>query len=557
LSLFSELKRRNVIRVAIAYVVLAWLMAQVAELLLEAFGAPDWVLKTVLGLFLLGFPFALFFAWAFELTPEGLKRESEVAAGQSITRNSGRKLDRAIIVILAIAVIYFAWDNFSPSPTGEPAGAIPERKAGTASTPADNSIAVLPFANLSSDPEQEYFSDGMTEEIISKLARIEQLPVASRTSVLRFKDTELDVREIAEALGVRYILEGSVRKAGEQLRITAQLIDSDNGFHVWSEDFSGSIADVFDVQERTALQIAEALDIHLSPQQRAVVQERYTENTEAFEAYLRGQELIRRWNDQGSLESAREQFEHALELEPEYAPAMAGLASMEAQTYRNFDPDETRLLRGLEWASRALELAPNLVRAHIAMGELAAIRYDYRGAARKFREATELEPGNALAWDLLSWALAYQQPPDGEGAVVAARKAIELSPDYANAFYHLGRALLVTRDYEGAIAAFKRVGESGVHTQLTSLGLSQAYLETGDLALAREHSDIAMDDLSAITLTYRSMIEAADGNPDAALEYLEQALEVNYRDFAALEVSPHLATLRKDPRYAELIARYR
>jgi TolB-like protein len=245
LSLFNELKRRNVFKVGVAYVVVAWLVAQVLQLVFESFGTPGWAIKTVLVLLATGLPFALFFAWAFEITPEGIKREHEVDRSQSTAAQTGKKLNHMITVVMALALAYFAYDKFVLSGGREAAlieaasqNATQQATRANASTTSDKSIAVLPFANMSSDPEQEYFSDGMTEEIISKLSRIDNLAGASRTSVQRFKNTEMDIREIAATLGVRYVLEGSVRKAGDQLRITAQLIDSENGFHVWSRDFN-------------------------------------------------------------------------------------------------------------------------------------------------------------------------------------------------------------------------------------------------------------------------------------------------------------------------------
>jgi TolB-like protein/Tfp pilus assembly protein PilF len=567
LSIFNELKRRNVFKVGIAYVIVAWLVAQVLQLVFESFGTPDWAIKTVLVLLATGLPFALFFAWAFEMTPEGIKREHEVDRSQSIAPQTGSKLNLTIIVLMALALAYFSYDKFVLSGDREAAlleaatQVIAEQAATSDGAPAPNkSIAVLPFANLSSDPEQEYFSEGMTEEIISKLARIGNLQVASRTSVLRFRETELDIREIATTLGVRYILEGSVRKAGDQLRITAQLIDSENGFHVWSKDFDGSLKDIFDVQESTAMQIADALDIHLSPQERDAVQRRYISNNDAYDAYLRGQAFIMNWGEIESLMAAREQFEKALELEPDYPPALAGLAGTEAQIYRNHDPDEARLIRGTELANRALALDPSLVRGHMALGELAADRYDYRGATGRFRKAVTIEPDNALAWDYLSWSLAYQHPPDPIGAEEAARKAILLAPEFGNAYYHLGRALNLQGRFDEAIAAFKQIYKYRPNSSIAHLGITQSYLAQGNLEQARKYSVLSMQvaGQSPIELSLSCFIEAADGNNEAALECLEELLgDKNYRDFEALDNSVHLQALRADPRYQALLDKYR
>ena len=535
--------------------IVAWLVAQVLQLVFESFGTPAWAIKTVLVLLATGLPFALFFAWAFEMTPEGIKREHEVDRSQSIAPQTGSKLNLTITVLMALALAYFAYDKFVLSGDRETA-ILETREQAAASPESSKSIAVLPFANLSSDPEQEYFSDGITEEIISKLSRIDKLPVASRTSVQRFKNTELDIREIAATLGVRYVLEGSVRKAGDQLRITAQLIDSENGFHVWSKDFDGSMEDIFDVQENTAMQIAEALDIHLDPQEQDALHRRYTSNSEAYDAYLRGQAFLLKWNSLELLRSARIQFERALKLEPDYPPALAGLASVEAQIYRNHDPNEARLQRSMELAQRALALDPSLVRGHIAMGELYAVSYDYRGAAEKFREAVRLEPDNGFAWDLLSWALAYQQPPDAIGAEDAARKALLLGPEYINAYYHLGRALNLQGRYDEAINAFNKISEFQPNSTLVNIGLTQSYLEMGNLVLARKLLNNTPEG-STTKLSTTCFIEAVEGNNEAAIECLEQLLELGYRDFGNLDNSPHLDALRSDTRYKALIDKFR
>jgi TolB-like protein len=247
--LFEELKRRNVFKVGTAYVVLAWLLAQVTDIFLEPFGAPEWVIKTILLLLIIGFPLALLFAWAFELTPEGLKKEKDVDRSQSITHETGQKLNFAIIFILVLALGYFAIDKFVLEP---------QRKAETArqsaspvaepDTSSDKSIAVLPFVNMSEDAGNEYFSDGISEEILNSLAKVKDLKVAGRTSSFAFKGRDQDLRQIGDALGVNHILEGSVRKAGAKVRITAQLIQVEDGFHLWSETYDRELTDVFAIR---------------------------------------------------------------------------------------------------------------------------------------------------------------------------------------------------------------------------------------------------------------------------------------------------------------------
>lgn len=254
LGFIEELKRRNVFRVGIAYAVVSWLIIQVVGVALESFGSPPWVMKTLLVVLAAGLPFALIFAWAFELTPEGLKKEKDVDRSVSITHVTGRKLDYTIIGILIVALAYFAYDKFVltgsenhfPKATQDTSEA-PNQNGSL--TPPGKTIAVLPFVNMSSDPEQEFFSDGISEEILNSLSKVKELQVAGRTSSFAFKGKNQDLRMIGETLGVGHILEGSVRKSGDQVRITAQLIQVDNGFHLWSETYDRKLDNVFAIQE--------------------------------------------------------------------------------------------------------------------------------------------------------------------------------------------------------------------------------------------------------------------------------------------------------------------
>lgn len=267
MQLFKELQRRNVFRVAIGYVVSGWLLAQVADLVLENIGAPDWVMQTILLVLALGFPVVLFLSWAYEVTPEGIKRESEVDRIQSTTQVTGRKLDRAITGLLVIALAYFAYDKFVLSGDREAAlveatmQSATEQAASTdLSTESSKSVAVLPFAALSSGEDDGYFADGLTEEILNSLAALPELLVTARTSSFHFKDLNLPVPEIAATLGVDNVVEGSVRRSGNQLRITAQLIRAADGFHLWSQTYDRTMDDVFAVQEDIATSIAETLN---------------------------------------------------------------------------------------------------------------------------------------------------------------------------------------------------------------------------------------------------------------------------------------------------------
>ena len=318
MTLFNELKRRNVFRVGIAYVIAAWLIAQVLQLVFESFGTPDWVMKTVLVLLAASLPVVLFFAWAFEITPEGIKRESEVDRSQSITTQTGRKLNGAITGVLVVALAYFIFDKFVLDASRDAAlveatrQEVSEQAAEIAEAPVemDKSIAVLPFVNMSGDQENEYFSDGLTEELLNALARNKELKVTGRTSSFAFKGKNTDLREIGQTLGVAHILAGSVRKAQNRVRITAQLIKADDGYHMWSDTFDRELNDIFAIQEEIATRVANELMPTLLGDTEGQLVHRDTDNVQAYEAYLRGQYLFERNSDDiKTLQEAERLFE--------------------------------------------------------------------------------------------------------------------------------------------------------------------------------------------------------------------------------------------------------
>src|SRR5688572_23595376 len=316
MSLFNELKRRNVIRVAAAYLVLAWLVAQVAGLLLPTFEAPPWVMRVLVLVLMLGFVGAVVFSWAFELTPEGLKREHEVERDASITHLTARKLDLAVIVMLVVAVGFTAYTHFA---VRAPASAPPAVAAQAGD--ARPSLAVLPFVNMSAVPENEYFSDGLTETLLNMLAKVEGLKVTARTSAFAFKGQNKDVREIAATLNVNAVLEGSVQRAGERVRITAQLIDARDGTHLWSESYDRKLDDLFAIQDEIAAEVAKALTRSLLGGEDApVVGTIGTRDPEAYDAYLRGLEQ-RALFSFTSLPQAERHFRQALGGDPGFVEA--------------------------------------------------------------------------------------------------------------------------------------------------------------------------------------------------------------------------------------------
>ena len=431
-----------------------------------------------------------------------------------------------------------------------------DHRLGPTTVSSKPSVAILSFQNLGAEPESEYFGAGMTEEITNKLCRIQNLEVVSRTSAVRFKGTQKDIREIGQELGVRYVLEGSVRKAGNRVRITAQLIDCSTGFHLWAEDFDRDLKDVFAVQEETALKIAEALDLRLSPEEQKAVRRRYTDNAEAYDAYLRGRTLIEYYDVPEKMDTARQSLERALQLDPEYVPALAGLSRVESQSYRSIDASEARLQRAEQLAEQALALDPKFADAHVAMGAVYGFRYDYVRAEQKFRKAIELEPDNPYAWGLLAWALSYQQPPDAKEAEKAARESIRLEPTLFSSYYQLGRCLVLQRRYQEAIATLEYAKVLNADFAAADYGLALVSLAMGDYACAlAQITGLTRCREVPIGLVLLSSIYAATGEKEKALASLEKALARGYRDIAAIDASPYLASLRSDPRFQDLIHR--
>ena len=331
MSLFGELKRRNVLRVAVVYLMAAWLLIQVADTLFPVYGLSTGALNVLIIVLAIGFPLFLLFSWIFEITPEGLRRETEIDRAASITPDTGERLDRIIIVLLALALGYFAFDKFVLSESRE--ASIAEiarqegRNAALVESYGDKSIAVLPFVNLSADPEQEYFSDGISEELLNLLAKIPELRVISRSSAFSFKGKDVTTPAVAEQLNVAHVLEGSVRKVGNRVRIMAQLIEARSDSHLWSESYDRELNDIFAVQDEIAAAISDALKVKLALAADGALQPALikTANTEAYEAYLRGRGLIHR-RGRENLEEAVRDLERALRLNEEFAPAHAQLA---------------------------------------------------------------------------------------------------------------------------------------------------------------------------------------------------------------------------------------
>ena len=452
MSLFNELKRRNVFRVGVAYLIGAWLLAQIADLLIYNIGAPEWVMKSIFVALALGFFLALFFAWVFEMTPDGVKRESEIDRSQSMTNVTGHKLDRSIIVVLMLALGYFAWDKFSAAPQQ----VAPEPTAVIEEIALDKSIAVLPFVNMSADADNEYFSDGLSEELLNLLAKVDGLKVAARTSSFKFKNSEADIAEIGAQLNVATVLEGSVRKSGNQARITAQLIKVDDGFHMWSETYDRELDNIFEVQDEIARAIVDALKLPLlGHDAQPLTSTTATENFEAYDLYLLGRHHAREYSEEG-FKRAKEYFLSALEIDDSFASAYSGLADayLLLADYGDLPQGEAlELARGV--LEKALAINPSSPEALSSMGLLLSNLGHNRDAESHFKKALQVNPNyvNALIWYCSSLANQYRNT-EAMSMVNRAMNVDPLSHNVSRTYAQQLYRSLRFDDAERAIQAF-------------------------------------------------------------------------------------------------------
>src|SRR5437016_12784216 len=395
-NFFAELKRRNVYKVAVAYAVVGWLVLQVSTTVLPTFHAPEWVVPTLVVLVLLGFPIALVLAWAFELTPEGIKRTEDVDHSQPTTHRTGRTLDFLIIAVLLVIIGVFAYQRFGLSQkTSVSVSAIPEK-----------SIAVLPFENRSRDPDNAYFADGIQDEILTRLAKIADLKVISRTSTQHYKSAPENLSEIARQLGVAHIVEGSVQKSGDSVRVNVQLIKAANDSHLWADTFDRKLTDVFSVESEVAKAIADQLSAKLTGQEEQVITAKPTDNIEAYEAYLRGLAYTLKPNTTANAIGAQKYLREAVRLDPKFPLAWALLSYVEARGYITAGLQPTVALReeAQQAAETALTLQPNLGEAILAKGfyHYACLK-DYDTAMRYFEQARQLLPNSSRILESLAY----------------------------------------------------------------------------------------------------------------------------------------------------------
>lgn len=509
----DELKRRNVFRVGVAYVVASWVILQVADLVLEGIHAPDWVLQAMMFLVALGFFFAVIVAWAYEITPEGIKREEDVDHSKSVTTETAKKLDKITIGLLVVVLAVFALDRFVlerpvsvPDTGSDPFSEAPavgiaispdEKRALTPSISDDRqSVAVLPFVNMSDDAQNEYFSDGISEELLNVLVKIESLRVPSRTSSFTFKGSDKKLTDIGRELGVDHVLEGSVRKAGNQIRVTAQLIDVNTDTHLWSDTYTRELDDIFAVQDEISSAIVQALKVTLSGADQQQLVRHGTTNVEAYNHFLMGRHL---WNKRGpqDLLDAVEPFKEAIALDSIYDQAWAALAETYVliPEYVGGRIDEFIPL-SRDATEKALSINPSSARALTARGYIKAMyEYDVEGALADFEQAIALDPTYPVAHQWYGEILAVAGR--FEDAMRQIHLAKELDP-LATIIHHVEGWLLDNEGrYEEAIESYNNVFKIDPYKSHAYANLSFLYARMGEFDKARE-AELKWHDLTGI-----------------------------------------------------------
>jgi TolB-like protein/Flp pilus assembly protein TadD len=582
-SVWRELKRRNVVRVAIAYAIVAWLLLQVADVVLGNIEAPTWLFQAILLMLIIGFPLALIFAWAFELTPEGIKKEKDVDRSDSVTPVTGRKLNFIIIGVMAIAIAYFLVDKFVW--VGE------ELPTGVAVSEVRKSIAVLPFANRSANEGDAFFVDGIHDDLLSHISKIGSIKTISRTSVLQYRDTTKTIPQIAKELGVATVLEGGVQRAGEQVRINVQLIDARTDEHIWSEIYDRHLtaANIFAIQSEIATSIADALRATLSPDEQQQLDTVPTESLAAYDAYIKGRFWAGKTTGQG-WPKAIEHYEEAVRLDPNFALAHAGLADAYANN-ANWGgvPARVAYPKAKQAADDALRLNSKLAEAHAAQALVKLFfEWDWEGADTAFRYALTLNPSNAQAFHhfghYLDFKESYQESLDAfdkalaldplsafqwcgraytllnmgefESAHVALDRALELDPGLPMRWTVLGMLHNARGEFEEAVSAWERSLslEPGVPYQNALLGYGYARVGRIDDANAVLEM-LIRSTLPGVGAMHRAPIFAALGDFDNAFRMLEQALVDREPWIIGLKIDSGFSLMNHDPRFASILER--
>jgi serine/threonine-protein kinase len=572
-NFFAELKRRNVYKVAVAYAVVAWLLMQVASQIFPFFEIPNWVVRLVILLLVIGFPIALLIAWAFEVTPEGIKRtEAADAAGQ---QSRGVAWIYVVLIGAALSVALFFVGRYT-------AGHGPPQVREIAAKSPEKSVAVLPLVNESGDPKDEYFSDGLSEELIAALAQISGLKVIGRSSSFRFKDRKEESKTIGEKLGVATLLEGTVRKQGDRVRIVAELVNAADGIELWTRTFDRELKDIFAVQAEIAAAVAESLKVTLLGLDKQSTNTA-TKSTEAHNAYLQGHFHFQRRNLE-DFRKAVSYFDEAIRLDPDYALAYAERSEAWSLIGDLTGQRATAWPKAKSDAEKAVAIAPSLAEAHAALGWVRFfIDWKFTEGLSELKRAKELSPANPTANDLLARVIVYLGRVDE--AERQARQAVELDPLSVTAQGNLGRALFVAGKLDEADAVARKAADlqpsaAGNHRFQVLVAvergdgeraLREAQLEPDEgyrrfeLALAqyvrgdRAAADAALADLIANgrnNLAYQiAEVYAVRGEKDKAFEWLQISFDNHDTGTLTLLTDPLLRGLRDDVRYKNFLAK--
>ncbi|MBT8040596.1 MAG: tetratricopeptide repeat protein [Xanthomonadales bacterium] len=532
---FAELRRRRVIRVIVLYAIAGWIVIEVSATVLPGLNLPDWAPTLVIVLVALGFPIAVLMAWAFDLGPGGVTRTGPAEAAPAEAAGSA---ETAGVV--------------------EPAEATEPAKRSDAD---DRSIAVLPFVNMSGDRENEYFSDGIAEEILNLLVKLPQLKVASRTSSFTFKGKEANIPTVAAELGVATVLEGSVRQAAGRVRITAQLIDAKTDTHLWSETYDREFKDVFAIQDDIAQSIVDALQMTLTPQERRSIQFVATSDAKAYDHYLRGRSFMYSMSRR-DYEHAITMYQQAIEVDDKYALAYAGMADAYAHLYRYADASAENAAKAEKASKKAIELDPDSSEAHASRGLSLFISEQYEAAHEEFREAIRLNP---KLWEAHYYSgLASASKGDFEAAIEHYRNAIEVnSADYqaplfmAQAYASLGRKHDEMKVRLDALSTLQQHLEMNPHDTRALYICAQNLCCVGEFEKGSELADraLAQGNDEPVVLYNVACFYAHAGDKDRSIDMLERAVDKGWGDKAWIETDSDLDSLREMPRFQELLAR--
>jgi TolB-like protein/Flp pilus assembly protein TadD len=475
---FAELKRRNVYKVAVAYAVVAWLLMQVASQIFPFFEIPNWAVRLVVLLLVIGFPVAVILAWAFELTPEGIKRTEDVDLSKSVRRKTGRKLDFFIIAVLLLVIAILVFQRLRPNVSPAISSAL------------EKSIAVLPFDNLSRDPDNAYFSDGIQDEILTKLAGIGDLKVISRKSTAKYKSTPEDLKTVARELGVATVLEGSVQRAGDKVRVNVQLLDARIDTHLWAKSYDRDLKDVFAVESEVAQEIADTLRAKLSPSQSDALAAAPTRDTEAYDLFLKGEYEERQAEgvlDPEPFDRAQTFYRQALTRDPNFALAHARLANSRLYWHWFIGPlTSAQLAEVKSDIDHALAIAPTLPDAHLALGEFYYWGYrDYDAGLRELDRALELQPSSSNSRN--TRAAIYRRRGEWQRALAEFDRAAELDPRDPQISFNIGLTYLVLRRWSDAEHQLTHALALDPHNVLATQFLAATYINsTGDIRRATQ-----------------------------------------------------------------------